>query len=48
MPCRGHTMVFENQNTNKIGEMRSALSEDALNIFKVLGVSTDHSTSFQA
>ena len=32
-----HTMVFENQNTNKIGEMRSALSEDALNIFKVLG-----------
>ena len=43
-----HTMVFENQNTNKIGEMRSALSEDALNIFKVLGVSTDRSTSFQA
>ena len=41
-------MIFEDQRSNKIGEMRSALSEDALNIFKVLGISSDRSTLLQA
>lgn len=42
-----HTMTFEDIKSNKMGEMRSIFSEDAANIFSVLGVSSDRSTSFQ-
>ncbi len=40
-----HTMVFEDVKSNKVGEMRSMLSPDAINIFNVLGISTKRITS---
>lgn len=40
-----HTMTFEDLYSNKVGAMHSVLSEDAVNIFNVLGVSIDRSTS---
>ncbi len=40
-----HTMTFEDIKSNKVGEMHSALSEDVINIFRVLGVSTERLTS---
>ena len=40
-----HTMTFEDLQSNKVGAMHSVLSEDARNIFNVLGVSIDRSTS---
>jgi transposase len=42
---RVHTVSFEETSTQKKGEMRSTLSEDAEKIFNVLGVSTDRSAS---
>lgn len=41
-----HTMAFEDQQSNKAGEMYSSLSEDSINIFNVLRISTDRTTSF--
>ena len=40
-----HTVVFENSDTGKTGSMRSALTEDAENIFKTLGISLDRKTT---
>lgn len=40
-----HTMTFEDIKSNKVGEMHSALGEDAVNIFKVLGISTERLTA---
>jgi len=39
-----HTAVFEDKDTKKQGEMESALSEDAVKIFRVLGLPVDRST----
>lgn len=36
-----HKVKFEESNTKKIGEMRSTLVEDAINIFNTLGISID-------
>jgi transposase len=41
-----HKMVFEESKTQKIGEMRSRLSEDATIIFNTLEIPTDRSTLF--
>lgn len=41
-----HKMIFEEPKTQKIGEMRSALSEDAAIIFKTLEIPMDRSTQF--
>jgi transposase len=40
-----HTIDFEDPKSKKGGTIYSALSEDALNIFNVLGLSTERSTS---
>lgn len=40
-----HTTVFEEKDTHREGEMKSALTEDAGKIFKLLGLSTDRGTS---
>jgi transposase len=42
-----HTMIFEDQNSNKVGKMYSTLSGDATCIFKTLGISLDRVTSLQ-
>ncbi|KIC76090.1 hypothetical protein DB42_EC00360, partial [Neochlamydia sp. EPS4] len=42
-----HTMHFEERNSNKKNVIRSALSEDAICIFKTLGISLDGLKSFQ-
>lgn len=39
-----HTMVFEERGTSKIGKMESALPDDAIKIFKTLGISLERST----
>ena len=33
-----HTMLFEEKDTNRIGKIKSSLPEDAVKIFKVLGI----------
>jgi transposase len=40
-----HTTIFEEKDTNKEGQMKSALSENAQKIFKLLGLPTDRATS---
>lgn len=40
-----HTMVFEDVKSNKVGEMHSIITEDAINIFKVLGIPTERLTA---
>lgn len=40
-----HTITFEDIKSKKIGEMHSALSEEILNIFKVLGISSERLTT---
>lgn len=41
-----HTMTFEDTTTQKVGEMRSSLSEDSISIFNVLGISLERTTLF--
>ena len=41
-----HTMIFEEARTQKIGKMRSSLSQDGYSIFSTLGISLDRSTIF--
>lgn len=41
-----HAVTFEDPNTHKSGELRSKLSEEAINIFETLGLSTERSTIF--
>lgn len=40
-----HTMIFEERQSNKIGTMHSFLSDDAISIYNVLGISTNRPTS---
>lgn len=40
-----HTTVFEEKDTHREGKMKSALSEDAEKIFKLLGLPVDRATS---
>jgi transposase len=42
-----HTMIFEDQSSNKDGHMHSVLPEDAKIIFEVLGITQDRSTSMK-
>jgi len=43
-----HTVVFENTDTCKTGKMRSSLPEDAVSIFKTLGISLDRSSAMES
>jgi transposase len=43
-----HTTIFERSSTKKEGQMQSCLSGDAINIFKVLGISTDRTTFYES
>lgn len=39
-----HTMTFEEPRTQRTGQMRSSLSEDAISIFDALGISVERTT----
>lgn len=42
-----HSVFFEDKETNQVGKMESTLSQDAENIFRVLGMSLERSASMQ-
>ena len=39
-----HTILFEEKDTNRTGKMKSMLPEDAVKIFKVLGIPLERSS----
>lgn len=43
-----HTTIFKDNSTKREGKMQSCLTEDAIKIFQVLGISTERGTSFEA
>lgn len=44
---RVHTVIFEHSETGKTGNMLSALSEDAANIFKILEIPLERGTAME-